>query len=109
MEKDAGCAIESLRVDGGAAANSFLMQFQSDVLGIPVVVPENRETTALGAAMLAGLQTGFWSGTEELKKIWQLDRAYAPKIGDARRESLLADWHRAVNRAKGWLAPTDTT
>jgi glycerol kinase len=107
MEKDAGCAIESLRVDGGAAANSFLMQFQSDVLRIPVVVPENRETTALGAAMLAGLQTGFWSGTDELKKIWQLDREYAPQIDDARRESLLTDWHRAVDRAKGWLNPTD--
>jgi len=105
MEKDAGCTIESLRVDGGAAANSFLMQFQSDVLGIPVVVPENRETTALGAAMLAGLQSGFWSGTDELKQIWQLDREYAPEIGHARRASLLADWHRAVNRAKGWLSP----
>jgi glycerol kinase len=77
------------------------------VLRIPVVVPENRETTALGAAMLAGLQTGFWSGTDELKKIWQLDREYAPQIDDARRESLLTDWHRAVDRAKGWLNPTD--
>jgi len=108
METDAGCKIESLRVDGGAAANGFLMQFQSDVLGIPVVVPENRETTAMGAAMLAGLYTGFWSGTDELKKIWRLDREYTPEIDAASRNSLLADWHRAVDRAKGWLDHRDT-
>jgi glycerol kinase len=105
MEKDAEQKIAALKADGGAAANSFLMQFQSDLSGIPVVVPKNRETTALGAAMLAGLQTGFWSGLDELKRIWQLDRQFPPHMETALRESLLGGWHRAVTRAQDWLRP----
>ena len=105
MEKDAEQKIAALKADGGAAANSFLMQFQSDLSGIPVVVPKNRETTALGAAMLAGLQTGFWCGLDELKRIWQLDRQFPPHMETALRESLLDGWHRAVTRAQDWLRP----
>jgi len=105
MEKDAEQKIAALKADGGAAANSFLMQFQSDLSGIPVVVPKNRETTALGAAMLAGLQTGFWSGLDELKRIWQLDRQFPPHMETALRESLLDGWHRAVARAHGSVRP----
>ena len=100
MKKDAGIALNALRVDGGASANDFLMQFQSDVIGVPVERPECVETTALGAAYLAGLATGFWSGASELKaNIGGLKR-FTPAIGDLERAAALFGWHAAVARVR---------
>ena len=107
MERDSGIALKELRCDGGASANSFLMQFQSDILGVPVEVPKVAETTALGAAYLAGLATGFWSSRDELAKKWQLSRRYAPSMDDATRTRLHGRWLRAVERAKGWALDDD--
>ncbi len=99
MEADSGAALKELRVDGGAAANDFLMQFQADILGVPVVRPAYLETTALGAAYLAGLASGVWSGTDELEKFWQVDRRFEPSMDESRRASLYAGWKSAVERA----------
>lgn len=104
MEKDSGITLKELRCDGGAAVNRALMQFQSDILGVPVEVPRIVETTALGAAYLAGLATGFWSSREELAQKWQLANRYTPAIDDPERERLFRRWHQAVERAKGWAA-----
>jgi glycerol kinase len=98
MEADAGSPLTELRVDGGAAANDFLMQFQADMLGRPVVRPANVETTALGAAFLAGLAAGVWSGTEEIESFWKVDRRFEPRMEASRREELFAGWKRAVAR-----------
>ena len=100
MEKAAGIALNALRVDGGASANDFLMQFQSDVIGVPVERPECVETTALGAAYLAGLATGFWNGPEDLKANAGESRRFTPSIGDLARAAALAGWHAAVNRIR---------
>ncbi|MFW5742714.1 MAG: glycerol kinase GlpK [Spirochaetota bacterium] len=94
--------LQTMRVDGGASANDFLMQFQADILGLPVERPVVAETTALGAAYLAGLATGFWSGTHEIAKAWKLDRRFEPQMSDDERESLYAGWKEAVNRVRGW-------
>jgi glycerol kinase len=94
--------LQTMRVDGGASANDFLMQFQADILGLPVERPVVAETTALGAAYLAGLATGFWSGTDEIAKAWKLDRRFEPQMSDDQRESLYAGWKEAVNRVRGW-------
>jgi glycerol kinase len=102
MEEDAHATIPQLRVDGGASVNDLLMQIQADILGAPVVRPAIVETTALGAAYLAGLATGFWSGRDELAAQWSEDRRFAPSINDATRRTRLADWHRAVERSRGW-------
>jgi glycerol kinase len=91
-----------LRVDGGATANDFLCQFQADVLGLPILRPRVRETTALGAAYLAGLGTGLWPGPEALRALWQLDRAFEPTMAAARRAALYDGWRRAVDRARAW-------
>ena len=99
MEADAGEPLRELRVDGGAAGNDFLMQFQADILGRPIVRPVDVETTALGAAYLAGLATGFWSSTEELEQFWRADRTYEPAMSASRRDDLLAGWKQAVQRA----------
>ncbi len=107
MERDSGIALKELRCDGGASANSFLMQFQSDILGVPVEVPKVSETTALGAAYLAGLATGFWESRDELAKKWQLSRRYAPSMEDAARNALQSRWLKAVERAKGWASDDD--
>jgi glycerol kinase len=107
MERDSGISLKELRCDGGASANSFLMQFQSDILGVPVEVPKVSETTALGAAYLAGLATGFWKSREELAKKWQLSRRYAPSMDDATRNGLQSRWLKAVERAKGWASDDD--
>jgi len=107
MERDSGISLKELRCDGGASANSFLMQFQSDILGVPVEVPKVSETTALGAAYLAGLATGFWNSREELAKKWQLSRRYAPSMDDAKRNGLQSRWLKAVERAKGWASDDD--
>jgi glycerol kinase len=89
-------------VDGGATANDFLCQFQADLLGLPILRPRVRETTSLGAAYLAGLGVGLWSGPEALQGLWQLDRAFEPTMPAARREALYAGWRRAVARARDW-------
>lgn len=102
MQKDSGITLKELRCDGGASVNSVLMQFQSDILGVPVEVPRIVETTALGAAYLAGLATGFWSSREELAKKWQLANRYTPRIDATERDRLSRRWHQAVERSKGW-------
>jgi glycerol kinase len=94
--------LAALRVDGGAAVNNLLMQFQADVLGVPVVRPQVTETTALGAAYLAGLATGFWANPEELRARRQNDVRFEPKMDSAERAGRRARWQRAVERAKNW-------
>jgi glycerol kinase len=102
MERDAGIALTELRVDGGAAANNLLMQFQADILGVPVVRPKVLETTALGAAYLAGLAVGYWQGEDDIGRNWRVDRRFEPAMSADQRESLRAQWTKAVERAKGW-------
>ncbi|MCI0490426.1 MAG: glycerol kinase GlpK [Blastocatellia bacterium] len=108
MRDDSGIELGELRVDGGAARNDFLMQFQADILGIPVVRPANTETTAAGAAYLAGLAVKFWPDVEELDQLWQRERVFEPAMDGSERERLLAGWARAVERAKGWLPAQGT-
>src|SRR5258708_6703782 len=98
MEKDSGRRIVELRVDGGAAANDYLMQFQADLIGRPVRRPAMAETTVLGAAILAGLATGVWRSAGDLKTLRRLDRAFRPRMKNAEREQLLAGWRDAVSR-----------
>jgi glycerol kinase len=95
--------LSTLKVDGGATANNFLMQLQADILGLPVVRPTVHETTALGAAYAAGLAVGVWSGVEELKRHWQADRQFTPSWSQDRRDAAFRGWHKAVERAKAWL------
>ena len=102
MEEDTGIALKNLRVDGGASANDFLMQFQADVAGRPILRPAVRETTALGAACLAGLATGLWRDRAEIAERWTLDRRFEPDMAADRRDALLRGWHKAVERAKRW-------
>ncbi len=102
MEKDAGLALTELRVDGGATENNLLMQFQSDLLGVPVVRPEVLETTALGAAYLAGLAVGTWKDTDEIRANWRVARRFEPTMARARAAELRAGWEKAVSRAKAW-------
>jgi len=101
QEAAAGEALELLRADGGATVNRWLMQFQADVLGVPVSVPEIAETTALGAAYLAGIATGFWTA-EQVGQMWREADRYEPRMDAARREELLVDWKRAVERSRAW-------
>lgn len=103
MASDAGIALTELRVDGGMIANDLLMQFQADVLGAPVVIPKVAETTALGAAYAAGLAVGYWPDTEALRKNWAMDRRIEPAMAADERERLLAHWHRAVDKSRGWI------
>ena len=102
MEEDTGLSLRELRVDGGASSNNFLMQFQADIVGRTIRRPKIRETTALGAAYLAGLATGVWSGPEEIRSQWTLDRVFEPQMSAGERETLQRGWHRAVERAQGW-------
>jgi len=104
MSADAGLPPAELRADGGAVRNNFLMQFQADVLGIPVVRPVITETTGLGAATLAGLAVGLWRNTDELAALWQTDTRFEPQMAAAERDRLYAGWQRALDRAKGWAA-----
>jgi len=104
MEDDSGIRLRALKVDGGAVANQFLMQFQADLLDVPVSRPAAAETTALGAAFLAGLAVGFWQDRAQIAAAWQLDRTFQPAMDPARRAALLAGWRRAVQRALGWDA-----
>jgi glycerol kinase len=104
MQKDSGARLSELRVDGGAAANDLLMQFQADILGVPVVRPQVLETTALGAAYLAGLATGLWRSREEIAAQWRVDRVFEPRMSRDEAGARLARWRRAVERARGWEA-----
>ncbi len=104
MEADSQLRLHALRVDGGAARNDLLMQFQADILGVPVQRPTVTETTALGAAYLAGLAVGFWQDTSELAANWSVERAFEPQMSAERREMLYSGWRRAVERARGWIA-----
>jgi glycerol kinase len=100
MEADAGAPLEELRVDGGASANNFLMQFQADILGRRLVRPADIETTALGAAYLAGLATGFWSSCAEVESFWRADRVFEPMMPESQRKELFDGWCTAVSRAR---------
>lgn len=102
MERESGVPFKELRADGGASVNGFLMQFQADLLGIPVEVPQINETTALGAAYLAGLATGFWESREELGARWKLRQRYEPRMPGSERARLYRRWRQALERAKGW-------
>ncbi|MBM3875805.1 MAG: glycerol kinase GlpK [Verrucomicrobia bacterium] len=102
MEADAKIKLKELRVDGGACANNLLMQFQADLLGVPVVRPRVAETTALGAAYLAGLAVGFWKDHKEIATQWQADKRFAPTMKKSQRRRLTAGWQKALKRAKGW-------
>ncbi|HEV8258540.1 MAG TPA: glycerol kinase GlpK [Casimicrobiaceae bacterium] len=102
MEADAGLKLTELRVDGGATTNNLLMQFQADLLGVPVVRPKVLETTALGAAYLAGLALGYWRDTGDVVANWQIDRRFEPAMSRDRAAALTAGWDKAVTRAKGW-------
>jgi glycerol kinase len=102
MERDAGVALAELRVDGGAAANDLAMQFVADVLGVDVVRPRVIETTALGAAYLAGIATGVWSGTDDVARCWHEERRFRPNMPVAERARRLRAWERAVGRVRGW-------
>jgi glycerol kinase len=102
MHADSGVALRELRVDGGAVVNDLLMQFQADILGVPVVRPVVRETTALGAVYLAGLATGFWHDHDELRAHWAVDRTFSPAMPVEQRERLYRGWQKAVGRARDW-------
>lgn len=104
MVRDSRIALCELRVDGGAARNNLLMQMQADFLGVPVVRPRVTETTALGAAYLAGLATGFWSGAQEVAAQWQAERRFEPRMPERKRLAKLARWREAVERSRGWAA-----
>jgi glycerol kinase len=103
MEEDSNIKLISLKVDGGACANNFIMQFQSDVLGVKVDRPEVIETTALGAAYLAGLAVGYWKNREEIAKNWAVSKVFSPTIDEEKRKTLLSGWHEAINRASDWV------
>jgi len=104
MQRDMGSPLRELRVDGGAAVMDVLCQFQADLLGIPVLRPRHTETTALGAAFLAGVGAGLWSDGD-LATLWKLDRAFEPQMSKDRAESMQAQWRRAVERSLGWSTP----
>jgi glycerol kinase len=107
MQRDSGIVLKELRCDGGASVNSVLMQFQSDILGVQVEVPSIVETTALGAAYLAGLAVGFWESRAEIADKWALDLRYHPHFDEAKRERLFRRWHKAVELSKGWAIDDD--
>ena len=102
MEADSGITLSALKVDGGASANNYLVQTQADISGAPVLRPSCVETTALGAAYLAGLAVGYWSSLDEIQKNWAVDRSFSPNISDAHREKRIKGWKKAVHFAEGW-------
>ena len=102
MEHDAGTRLQELRVDGGAVGNRFLMQFQSDILGVPIEVPLTTETTSCGAAYLAGLAVGFWRNQNEIAATWKVAERYESRMSETERSRLCTQWLRAVERAKSW-------
>src|SRR5437868_7639865 len=103
MEADAGIKLKELRVDGGASGNDLLMQLQADLLNVPVVRPRIAETTALGAAYLAGLAVGYWKSQAEIARQWQVDARFKPRMSPASRKKMAAGWARALSRAKEWV------
>jgi glycerol kinase len=103
MAQDSGVALAELKVDGGMVTNETLMQFQADILGVPVIRPKVAETTALGAAYAAGLATGFWSGLDDLRQNWQEDARWEPKMDATERERLVHEWSKAVERTFDWV------
>ncbi|GAG44628.1 unnamed protein product, partial [marine sediment metagenome] len=108
MERESAVAMPELRADGGAARNDLLMQMQADILGRPVLRAAIPETTALGAAFLAGLGVGLWPSRQELALRWRSDRTFEPRMSEQRREELYSGWKRALERAKGWAQPAVT-
>ena len=103
MKKDSGVELTKLKVEGGMVGNELLMQFQSDMLGVPVIRPQVSETTALGAAYAAGLAVGFWSGPEELRKNWAVDKTWQPDMDPNVRETYYRQWKKAVDRTFDWV------
>lgn len=103
MEKDSNVKLKSLKVDGGMVFNELLMQFQADILDVPVVRPKVAETTALGAAYAAGLAVGFWENQEDLRQNWQVDKTWDPQMTDKARQELYHGWLKAVERTFGWI------
>jgi len=108
MIGEAGTHLEVLRADGGASQNNVLLQLQADILGVPVERPVNIETTALGAAYLAGRAIGLWPTLDELRHKRQVDRVFDPRLADTERETGYREWRRAVERARAWVEPTQT-
>ena len=102
MEKDSKIPIRELRADGGMVANDLLMQFQADILDVPVVRPKVTETTALGAAYAAGLAVGYWTSTAELAENWAVDHRWQPTMAPKTRKALTRSWDKAVERSLGW-------
>ena len=102
MESDASITLSELRVDGGATANNLLMQFQADILGVPVVRPKVAETTALGAAYLAGLAVGYWRDPGHIAANWRVEHRFEPSMSRDQAGALMAGWSKAVERAKRW-------
>ena len=105
MEQDSGIPIKALKVDGGACANNFLMQFQSDILDCEVLRPKCIETTALGAAYLAGLAVGYWDSLEDIRNNWGIDRVFQSDMEEQKRQKLLKGWHLAVECSMMWNEP----
>jgi glycerol kinase len=103
MNKDSGVALKALKVDGGMVFNELLMQFQSDILGVPVIRPTVAETTALGAAYAAGLAVGFWGKVDDLRANWGKDKEWKPKMSEAEREKIYKGWKKAVTRTFDWV------
>jgi glycerol kinase len=103
MNKDSGVALTSLKVDGGMVANELLMQFQADILDVPVIRPAVTETTALGAAYAAGLAVGYWSDSDELRHNWAVDKTWEPQMDPAERQKGIGDWKKAVARTFNWV------
>jgi glycerol kinase len=103
MVEDAGQLLQEVRVDGGAVSNDFLMQFQADILGTPVIRPKVLETTALGAAYLAGLSVGFWANEDEIRKQWKPDKIFSPQIPREDADKMILKWNKALSRSRNWL------
>jgi glycerol kinase len=103
MRKDSGIEIESLRADGGMVVNELLMQFQADILEVPVIRPSIKETTALGAAFAAGLSVGFWDGLDEIKALWQEEKRWVPQMNKGERDRRYRFWKKAVTRSFDWI------
>jgi glycerol kinase len=106
MNKDSGVELLKLKVDGGMVFNELLMQFQADILNVPVIRPKISETTALGAAYAAGLAVDYWGSFDELRSNWQQDKSWAPSMESTRRETLYAGWKKAVTRTFDWKERT---
>ena len=102
MEKDTGIKLTELKVDGGASRDNFLMQFQADILNGTILRPIVRETTALGAAFLAGLSIGFWQNLDEVRSKWSCDFSFKPQMENEQRQKLITGWHKAVDRSRNW-------